>query len=367
MDGFKKVTIIGVGLIGGSLGLALKKNPDLSIIGVGRNKEHLNQAIARGAIDKGTTQLEEAVRGADLVFIATPVSGITKIAKRISPHLKKGAVITDVGSAKAHIVKSIERFVPKDVHFIGGHPMAGSEQQGVLAASANLFKNSFYILTPTKKTDAKAFKRLHSLLSKTGAQVIAIPPEKHDQVVAVISHLPHLMASSLVNLAAEQTKKEENLLLLAAGSFRDTTRTAASSPQIWLDICLENKGAILKAISGFQRKLSQFAHAIRENNKKAITKKLEEAKLVREEFPIVLKKKPTKPKRLTIPVLDKPGMLSEITVIIGNLGINIEDLEIVPVAKTSGLIKVTVSGQKSAKLAAEALKKKGYEVKINDT
>ncbi|MDI6892772.1 MAG: prephenate dehydrogenase [Actinomycetota bacterium] len=365
MSEFKRVTLIGVGLIGGSLGLAFRGLPHPPrVIGVARHREMIKKALERGAIDKGTTSLLDGVRGSDVIFVATPVSSIVNIIREIHEHLEPGTIITDVGSTKAGIVRAVEEFLPPHLHFIGGHPMTGSEQAGIDAASGSLFKGAYYLLTPTSRTDTEAFQRLHSLLTAIGATVLAIDPDKHDKVVAAVSHLPHILSAALIDLAQKQMAETENLLLLAAGGFRDMTRIAAGSPDIWTDICLENDVAILQAIEDFQRELGGLSELIRKKDRKKLARELEKSRRARLNLPSILKKDLTQLRELSIPVTDRPGVISDITLAIGRLGINVEDIEIVHATETSGVLRLVLSGARNARKAVAALREKGYEVNI---
>lgn len=365
MEDFKKITIVGVGLIGGSLGLAIKALADAPhIIGVARRDETIKKALEAGAIDEGFTSIKEAVRDADLIFVATPIAAIVDTIGSIIPYLKPGTIVTDVGSTKSKIVRSIEQSLPKQLHFIGGHPMAGSEQQGVAFASATLFKNSYYLLTPTEKTNTVAFKKLHSLLTSIGAQVLAIDPEKHDKIVSTISHLPHILSASLVNLANQQTKETKSLLLVAAGGFRDMTRIAASDPDMWRDICIENADAILDALDEFKKNLILFKEYIEKHDKDKLWTQFKEAQSVRLNLPTILHKDLSELRELSIPVSDTPGVISNISVTIGRLGINIEDIEIVHITEHSGVLRLVICGEQEAKSAAQAIQQLGYEVEI---
>jgi len=365
VNDFKQITIIGVGLIGGSLGLAFKNlsEPPL-IVGVARHKETITRALEVGAIDKGATSYIEGVKNANIIFIATPVGSIVDIVRKIYPHLESGTIITDVGSTKANIVHGVEAFLPKYLHFIGGHPMTGSERTGVQAASASLFKNAYYLLTPTPRTNMNAFQHLHSLLTKIGALILAIDPDKHDKILATISHLPHILSATLVDFALKQTTETENPLLLAAGGFRDMTRIAASSPEIWSDICLENDAAILEALEEFQREIEDFSRFIKKRDRDGLVKKLEEARKTRLGLPSFVYKDLAQLRELSIPVIDKPGVISDITVTIGGMGINIENIEIVPSTEYSGILKLVIAGDENSSKVAEALHSKGYEVSI---
>lgn len=363
-----KIAIIGIGLIGGSLGLSFKQfsNPP-KITGIARKQETIDKAIDIGAIDDGTTSFEDGVKDADIVFIATPVGSIVDIAKKIIPYLKQKAIITDVGSTKATLVREIEEAIPANIYFIGGHPMAGSEQTGVEAATPFLFKNSYYILTPTQKTNNEAFSCLHSLLARTGAYVLAVDAEKHDSTVATISHLPHFAAASLVNVAQSRMNENENLIKLAAGGFKDMTRIAIGSPEIWLDIAFENSAAILEALNAYKKEIEKIYDFIKNRDKEGLTQRLNEAREKRSALQRVLHKEPLGPCKLNIAVEDKPGIISDVTVTIGQLGVNIENIEIFYTPQSRlGILEITIMGEETAQKAASVLLKKGYDVKIEN-
>ncbi|MDD5259896.1 MAG: prephenate dehydrogenase [bacterium] len=284
MSQIKTVAIIGVGLIGGSLGMALKKSRAVGkVIGIGRHPEKLKKARQLKAIDEFTNDFPGGVKDADLVVVCTPVGLIAPTIKRILPALKKGCIITDVGSVKAPVVTAAEKILrAKKIHFIGGHPMAGSEQAGISNAQSGLFKNAAWILTPGSHTSLKEIALLHHLLSLTGARVVLLDPKKHDQIVSVTSHLPHLLAASLVNYLAAQSRKHKMLHNLTAGGFRDMTRIASSPPEIWTDISLMNKQEIIKALTEFNRLTSKMISALKANKKKQVFSLFAQAKQTRD-------------------------------------------------------------------------------------
>lgn len=284
MSQIRTVAIIGVGLIGGSLGMALKKNRAVErVIGIGRHPEKLKKAKQLKAIDEFTTDFQAGVKDADLVVICTPVGLIAPTIKRILPALKKGCIVTDVGSVKAPVVAAAEKLLrAKKIHFIGGHPMAGSEQAGISSAQNNLFKNAVWILTPGSHTALNELSLLHHLFSLTGARIILLDPKKHDRIVSVTSHLPHLLTASLVNYLAAQNRKNKNTIALTAGGFRDMTRIASSSPDIWADISLMNKKEIIKALAEFNRLTSLMISALRSNKRKQVFNLFAQAKQTRD-------------------------------------------------------------------------------------
>ena len=253
---FKRVAIIGVGLIGGSLGMAIKSRRLAEVItGLTRHRSTLISAKRHNALDQSTLDLRKAVKDADLVIIATPISRIVKIAKDIAPDLKPGCIVTDVGSVKGLIVREIEkmpRIRRKEIYFVGGHPMAGSEKTGVSFAKRDLFKNTVCFLTSTPQTDQRALNKVKNLWGKIGATVEVVSPQKHDRIVAYISHLPHLLAYNLLIVTPPQYYR------YAAGSFLDMTRIVSSDPQLWQDVCRMNSGEIDRLLREHNISLSQI-------------------------------------------------------------------------------------------------------------
>lgn len=278
-----KVAIIGLGLIGGSLGLALKRTglSDLRVIGIPRRDETLKQAVAMGAIDEGTTDHVRGSADADIIFVCTPVNLIPEIVREIAPNLKKGAIVTDVGSSKYEIVSQAERVMPKGVYFVGGHPMAGKETTKLESADPELFKDKIWILTKTSRTSQRALEQVGKLVSLLGSKVLEMDPKTHDLVVAAISHVPLAVAASLVNAVALEPEKEL-MGKCAASGFRDTTRIASGDPILGVDMFLTNKKAVLKMISAFKKSLSNLEKLIKEGNGEKIREELEQAKKFRD-------------------------------------------------------------------------------------
>ncbi|MCE5330408.1 prephenate dehydrogenase [bacterium] len=365
MKNIKNVTIIGLGLIGGSLALSLKKlSNDFIITGYDSVSESMDIAIYRKIIDKAAADYKDAVKKADLVIIATPVRFIVEVANNIKGNLKSGTIITDVGSAKENIVESMNRILPKDVIFIGGHPMAGSENDGVLSARNDLFTNIFYILTPTDNIRAEALVALHTLFTKIGAKVITISPKEHDKVVALISHLPHILSTNLVALVDDRQKELKNLFKLCAGGFRDMTRIAASNPKMWIDISFENKKEIINALNEYIFYLNRFKENLVNGNEEYIKNHYLQAKEARLNLPKFIDKDISKLYELKIGIHDKPGVLSEITLAISSSGVNIEDISIFHSTEVlgGGILKILVHGENAGTISRNALENLGYEV-----
>jgi len=280
---FKKVTIIGVGLIGGSMGLALNADKaDFKIVGVDK-EEVIEKALSRGAIDEGTVNLEEGVREAEVVIMATPIRTILELLPKIAPLLKRGCLVTDTGSTKVKIIETASQELPPTVHFIGGHPMAGSEKYGIEAADPHLFRDKNYILTPTSETDWTALEKMSSLIQKIKANLIVLNPFEHDRLVGATSHLPQIVAVSLVNTVDRLIQEENNnhYWRVIGGGFKDMTRISLSSPEIWLDICATNQEAILKTIRKFKEEVNLIEEGLI-NDPDSLKEKFQRAKKLRE-------------------------------------------------------------------------------------
>ena len=262
-----RLAIIGVGLIGGSLALALKEAGVVGeVIGCGRGRPNLEKAIELGVIDTFTRDPREAVKDADVIFLATPVKTLGVVTQRCLPGLKPGAIITDGGSVKGDVVKTIEPLLPEGVHFVPGHPIAGTENSGSEAAFPSLYRGKRCILTPTENTDLQALELIEQMWRIVGSDVIRMSLEKHDKILAAISHLPHMVAYSLVNAVGSYDHYEENILEYSAGGFRDFTRIASSDPTMWRDIAETNRDALLEMMEQFECFFAELKADIVEKN-----------------------------------------------------------------------------------------------------
>jgi prephenate dehydrogenase len=278
-----KVAIIGLGLIGGSIGLALKeRSKDIKVVGIPRREETIREALDRGAVDEGTTDHRKGVRDADIVFICTPINRIIPILKEIASEVKNGAVVTDVGSTKESIVSQAEKIMPKDAYFVGGHPMAGKEEVKLEAAEPGLFEGKTWILTATPKTSKKALETVKEVVRLLGGLVVRMEPKLHDLAVAGISHMPLALAAALVNTIGDSKKGKQEMRLCAASGFRDTTRIASGDPILGVDMFTTNKKAVLKMISGFKKSLSRLEKHIKAADPKMIKRELKRAKDLRD-------------------------------------------------------------------------------------
>jgi prephenate dehydrogenase len=273
---FNKVAIIGVGLIGGSIALALKKKRLAGkVIGVCRHQKSIRLAKRRGAIDAGCLQVKKAVRDADLIILATPISKIISIAREIEPVIKDGAIIIDVGSTKKVVVESLQKIFSQRKFFVGTHPLAGSEKRGVEQASEGLFKEAVCIIVKTSRTSLAALKKVLRLWKALGVKVVVMETGRHDQILSKVSHLPHLVAAALV-LSLD---REE--IGFGAGGLRDTTRIASGDPLIWRDIFFTNQKEILRAGRIFKKELARLIEAIERKDEESLFSLLKKARQMR--------------------------------------------------------------------------------------
>ena len=267
---WNKITLVGVGLLGGSLGLVLRQRKlAKEIAGYVRRKQSIKDCERAGATDYATTDLLAAVSGADLVVLCTPLAQMKPLVKQMFPALKRGAIVTDVGSVKGSVVKDVEAMIAKaGAHFVGSHPMAGGEKQGVLASRADLFECAICVVTPTKRTNQIALRKVEQLWKDVGARLLRTTPVAHDALVSRTSHLPHLVAATLANLVLDPKSPKEQAKLCATG-FRDTTRIASGSPEMWRDILLANRDALRVTLDEFVRELQQVQALLRKKRKNA--------------------------------------------------------------------------------------------------
>jgi len=273
---FNKVAIVGVGLIGGSIGLAIRKK-DLAekIIGIAKHRSTILKAKNIGAIDEGTKDLT-GIKDSDLVILACPVRTIISISKKIIPLLKKGTILIDVGSTKKEIVSEIKKYKTKEIDFIGCHPLAGLEKKGVINAREDLFCDSVCILTPLKSTEKRNLDKIIKFWRNLGAKIKILSPEKHDSILSLVSHLPHIISFGLIKSIPERYFE------FSSTGLKDTTRIASSDPILWTDIFLTNKSYVLKAIEKFQRSLEYFKSLIKKEREKKLFESLRRAKLKRD-------------------------------------------------------------------------------------
>jgi prephenate dehydrogenase len=343
----RRAAIVGTGLIGGSIGLALRRQ-GWHVTGSDRDEGRAGRALQAGAID--AVGFDAA---AELTFVATPVGTIAHEARVL---LDNGApVVTDVGGVKERIVGAVDH-----PQFIGGHPMAGSEQEGVEGADPDLFIGATWVLTPTSDTDPQAYALVHAVVSSLGADVVALEPARHDALVAVVSHVPHLTAAALMSLASAEAEQHTTLLRLAAGGFRDMTRIAAGHPGIWPDICVDNAEAIVGVLDGLLGALGGLRDAVAGADRATVLDVLERARVARRNLPGRSAGRAEELVEFRIPIPDKVGVTAEVTKLCSELGLNIYDIELVHSAEGQrGVMVLTVDGAEQDVLR-DALQARGY-------
>jgi prephenate dehydrogenase len=342
--------VVGVGLIGGSVGMALRQ-AGWRVIGVDHDDGHLAAAIEAGAID-----IAGELGECDLAVIATPVNSVGDLARAA---LDAGAaVVTDVGSVKGPIAERID-----DPRFVPGHPMAGSEQDGLDGAFADMFSGAMWVLCPTDTTDDAAFAEVREVVSSFGAQVIVMPPDRHDTLVAVVSHVPHLTAATLMRLANGRAEEHRSLLRLAAGGFRDMTRIAAGHPAIWPDICAQNQAAITDVLDELIRELGSLRDIVAEGATENLLDHLESARAARLNLPTTA---PVAEQmaEMRIPVLDRQGEIAAIATMAADLDVNIYDLEIAHSAEGPRGVVVVLVESAMAERFRGGLMVQGYRPSI---
>jgi len=283
---FEKMVLAGVGLICGSLGLDMRRRKLVKqIIGFGRSEANLRTAKRMGLIDSYFLRDDEFPTGVDFLMMGTPVQTIVPLTEAFLPRLEPGCIISDVGSVKGDIVRGMERILPRQIVFVAGHPIAGSEQWGAQAARPNLFVNHRCVLTPTKKTDRKALKKIAKLWRDIGAMVEIMSPDVHDRLLGIISHLPHVLVYALVNALERAPLPGVDLKKYCAGGFKDFTRIASSRPELWRDICLMNRRALGRSLTDYIRDLSRLNGWIRDGKGALLEKEFARAYELRQSIP----------------------------------------------------------------------------------
>ena len=268
---FEKITLVGVGLLGGSLGLAVRQRRLAGRVeGYVRRAASVIECEKIGVVDRATDDLAAAVKDADLVVLCTPLAQMRRLTEQFLPSLKRGAIVTDVGSVKASVVAELESLVASTgAHFVGGHPMAGAEKVGSSAARADLFEDAVCVITPTAKSSSEAVRRVEEFWKSLGARPLRLAPEAHDDLVARSSHLPHVVAAELANYILSPVHPKEQAQL-CAGGFRDSTRIASGSPEMWRDIALANRVNLDRVLGVFIEDLQEFQHALEHGDAKAV-------------------------------------------------------------------------------------------------
>ena len=363
----ERIAVIGVGLIGGSFARALKELADPPVVlGIDTDAEALAWALEDGVVDEvslpdGDPALEWlAPGGADVVVVATPASFTVRWLSTLGAAGFDG-IVTDVSSTKSAVLAAAKSLLARPTKFVGGHPMAGSERSGVTASRADLFAGAYWLLTPGEDTDPHAYRTVHALVSAIGARVISVDAESHDEAVAIVSHVPHVAAAALVDLAAVHAGEGGELLRLAAGGFKDTTRIAAGSPELWTGICLDNADAVAAGLSELREVLREFEVRVRSRDSAAITAWLAGAAEVRRSLPAQWVPSTAALIELVVPMGDRPGVVAEITGAVSRSRCNIEGIDIDHETEDRALLVMVLTDEGDLQRLSDELTALGYE------
>lgn len=356
----KKVFFIGLGLIGGSIALSIKKEyDDYEMIGYDIQDDQTKMAKALNVIDEVASSIKEGAEGADFIILSTPVEQTICILSELGKiKLKTNAIITDVGSTKKKIVEHAKRTLPNHVTFIGGHPMAGSHKSGVIAAKAHLFENAFYILTPNENESEENVNQLKALLKGTKAQFVVMNPEEHDYITGIISHFPHIIAASLVHQAEKNEDHFPLIKRMAAGGFRDITRIASGNPIMWRDILLHNKNIISKLFEQWIEEMKKLQKMVQEENGHEIYTYFHQAKTYRDGLPERQKGAIPSFYDLYVDVPDYTGVISEITGYLAKENISITNIQIIEAREEIyGVLRISFQSEHDRDQANQCIKK----------
>lgn len=360
---FKKAGIIGLGLIGGSLAKALRNRCKVSeIVACNRNKDVLETAYSEGVIDAYSTDVTDIFKNCDIVIICTPVSKIFEYAQKLTKYITKDCIVTDVGSTKLSIYENMKT-LSDSITYIGGHPMTGSERFRYNASKEHLFENAYYIMTPSDDVPQQKILELKNMIEKIGAIPIVVSPDEHDYITASISHVPHVLAAGLVNTVKNLDSEKGYMHLLAAGGFRDTTRIASSSPDMWESICIENKDNIIDILTSFENVIKNAKELIKNADKKSIHKYFEDAKIYRDSFATTTPKDYVKRYEIAVDVVDKPGSIAIIAVLLSSNNINIKNMGILNSReREEGVLYFAFDTEEQRQKSISLLRGMNYEV-----
>ena len=353
-----RIAVLGVGLIGGSIGLAARRRLEAEVAGFDPDRDLLERAAKLGAVDEATESVAAAVERAELVFCAAPVTALPGLAAEALDAAREDCAVTDVGSVKRDVIAALG----SESRFVGGHPLAGAETSGVENARADLFEGARWYLTPTPRTGGLLYDRVQRAIAEIGARPQAIEAETHDRLMATISHLPHVLANVLVTQAATALDEEAEHLPEVGPSFRDATRVAGANPAIWGDIFAGNREAVAAELDGVVARLAEAADLLRSGDRDAVAAWHEQAgRRRRELIETEIAGGPLHELRVLVP--NRPGIVAEVAIELGRAGVNIEDMALYPTPDmTSGAITLYISGDEEAERAESLLRELGHDV-----
>lgn len=357
------IGFIGLGLIGGSIAKGIRRSrPDVKLLAYMRTRSRLEQAMQDGIIDGILNGVGEQLRECDIIFLCTPVEYNARYLAEIRPYLKENAIVTDVGSTKSDIHKTVKELQMENC-FVGGHPMAGSEKTGYENATDHLLENAYYILTPTPHSRPEDVEKMVAIARLIGSLPVVLDYERHDRIVAAISHLPHIIASSLVNLVRDSDDDRERMKQLAAGGFKDITRIASSSPEMWEQICMTNTGPISEMLTAYIASLQQILGHLKQQDSHAIYELFDHSRIYRNSISDMSKGSVPPDYSFTVDIVDEPGSISTLSVILSARGINIKNIGINHNREHGeGALRITFYEEAAMNAAWEQLKKYNYEL-----
>lgn len=364
---YKKAGIVGLGLIGGSLCKALRNRYNIEkIVASNRSEDVLKSALKEGFIDEYSLEIDDIFKGCDVVFICTPVDKIYHYARLLAPIVGNECIISDVGSTKGHIYDEMKT-LGDSITYIGGHPMAGSERFRYNASKEHLFENAYYIITPAEGVRDEKTAEFKEMVEKIGAIPVIVSPYEHDYAVAAISHVPHIIAAALVNNVKKLDSEKEYMHLLAAGGFKDITRIASSSADMWQSIMFENKDDILSVLDSLSDVISDVKKAISDNNKENVYNYFLDAQQYRNSFNNATPKAFVKRYEIDVDVLDRPGSIAIIAVLFSSNGINIKNMGIVNSRENnSGALTFAFDSEEDRRRSVELLRDMNYDVTVKE-
>ncbi|WP_194841989.1 prephenate dehydrogenase [Gracilibacillus salitolerans] len=362
------VLIAGLGLIGGSLALSIRETKEVRLIGYDSNYSTLEYAKMNKIVDDVYNDFTEAVVQADICILAAPVSvtvDLINILNKLT--FKKSIIVTDVGSVKGPIMDVASKLDSPNIAFIGGHPMAGSHKKGIQAAKKHLFENAIYVLSPTDSSTEEDLERLQALLTPTKSKFIILEPDEHDEMTSVISHFPHLIASSLVHQARNWQKTHPYIHKLAAGGFRDITRIASSNPLMWRDIFFQNRSKMSRLMDDWIEEMKQLKNLIDTGEKTQIEKYLEQAREYRDGLDSGKQGAIPSYYDVYVDIFDQPGAILKVIELLANHDISINNIEILEIREgITGVLRLSFQNENDQKLSQAVLKKNHYDTVIEE-
>ena len=357
----KNIAIVGLGFMGGSLAKALRQKIPVTITAVEQDKNVIDKSIKEGTIQYGETDFNQTEWGIfDFIIFCTPVEPTIRMMKKLNGKINENCIVTDIGSTKSEIIETAKGI---NYEFIGGHPMVGSEKNGYDNAKAHLYENAYFVITPLITTSKAKIERLKELILSIGSIPVEVSPEKHDLVTAVISHVPHIVASALVNMVTEFSREDDIMYKLAAGGFKDITRIASSSPDLWKQISVSNQEKINIVLKKFILSISEYSKKLDDYNEEYIYKYFAGAKSTRDQFQEAISTDIPNQFSLIVDIEDIPGMIAKISNLLYEEGINIKNIGIIHNREfENGCLKIIFDKKHDQTLAFKILKNNFYQV-----